>query len=884
MTETPQGTVGRRSRSWPALAAAVLLVLAGASAILFSLRSADQAGWVRHTLEVENSVGRVLAQVQAVEAGRRGYLLTGNAGELEPLLASGPRIQASLAEVAGLTRDNPEQQARVAGLRPMVDAWLAALARTVELRRAGRLDEAMAEPGTQDGATMDRLRIGLDAMVAGEEALLETREAAAARSTAYLLVSIVSAVVLAVVFGAAWAWGVVQSARLLRTANAEITAANERLERRVEERTRSLAASQAEFRTLAEATPNLRFVTDATGSNTFTNAQFQEYTGLSAEDMIGDGWLRILHPDDVARAAASWQASVASGNTYEIEYRFRRHDGVFRWFLGRGVPVRSGGVVHRWVGTCTDIEDQKQAQGVLSTANAELEARVAERSRELDRMFRLSLDMLAVVNFDSQFVRVSPAWERITGRTIEEALTRPLRDFIHPDDQAATAAAHARLLDGEPAIGFENRYMRADGSFCRLSWRAVPIVGERLIYCVARDVTDEHDRDERLRQSQKMEVVGQLTGGIAHDFNNLLTIIIGSVELIQRSLPADDAKLRRRADTAMEGAKRAAALTHRLLAFSRRQPLEPRAIEPNRLVSGMSELLARTLGEEVAIETVLAAGLWRTQADPNQLENALLNLAVNARDAMPGGGRLTIETANVHLDDAYAEAQVEVASGQYVMFAVTDTGTGMAPEVRARVFEPFFTTKPVGQGTGLGLAQVYGFAKQSGGHVSIYSEPGEGTTVKLYLPRQMGPTLPPPTPDLVALPEDGGRGRGETVLVVEDEAAVRAFTVEVLEGLGYRVLAAEDAASGLALLARVPGVSLLLTDVVLAGGVNGRQLADEAVQRDPGLRVLYMTGYTRNAIIHHGRLDPGVHLIGKPFTIATLGRKVRQVLDEGEGG
>jgi PAS domain S-box-containing protein len=866
--------LGSPGATLPAAVAGVLLVLAAASAAWFTLRNQDEAGWVKHTLQVENGLTRVLSLLQDAETGQRGYLLTGDDTYLQPFQVSGPRIEARLAEVAGLTRDNPDQQATIAGLRPLVAAKLDELGRTIDLRRAGRVDDALAEVRTNQGRDlMDQIRAGLRTMIAAEERLLQRREADAARSSNLLLASVGAALLFAIVFAALWARGVARVARLLRTAN-------EQLEARVQERTYELAASQAEFRTLAETMPSLMFVTDAAGANTYTNPQFQAYAGMTADDLLGDGWLPVIHPDDVAQTAAAWNVSVLSGEAYEIEYRFRRHDGTYRWFLGRGTPVRNGGEgIQRWVGTCTDIDDRKRAEDSLAGANAELEARVAERSRELDRMFRLSLDMLVVAGFDARFRSVSPAWERITGRPLEEALTRSAFDFIHPDDRAATEAVHGRLTRGEPAVGFENRYKRADGSYCRLAWRAVSIPDEKLIYAVARDVTDEHDRDERLRQSQKMEVVGQLTGGIAHDFNNLLTIVIGSVEMLQRGLREEDTKLRRRADTAMEGAKRAAALTHRLLAFSRRQPLEPKVVEPNRLVSGMSELLQRTLGEQVAIETVLAAGLWRTQADPNQLENALLNLAVNARDAMPAGGKLTIETANIHLDEAYAEARSEVAAGQYVMFAVTDTGSGMTPDTMARVFEPFFTTKPVGQGTGLGLAQVYGFVKQSGGHVAIYSEVGEGTAVKLYLPRLRGAVRP----DAEVAPEqtnDMERSRGETILVVEDEAAVRAFTVEVLEDLGYRVLAAEDAEAGLMLLEGAPEVDLLLTDVVLAGGVNGRQLADEAVRRRPALRVLFMTGYTRNAIIHNGRLDEGVQLISKPFTVASLGRKARQVMDK----
>jgi CheY-like chemotaxis protein len=331
----------------------------------------------------------------------------------------------------------------------------------------------------------------------------------------------------------------------------------------------------------------------------------------------------------------------------------------------------------------------------------------------------------------------------------------------------------------------------------------------------------------------------------------------------------------------MEGAQRAATLTHRLLAFSRQSPLKPEVVDLNKAVSAMSDLIRRTLGEPISIETVLAGGLWRTEADPNQVESAILNLCVNARDAMPEGGKLTIETANAHLDEAYpAVVRGDIKAGQYVMIAVCDTGSGMAPEIRERVFEPFFTTKPIGKGTGLGLSQVYGFMRQSGGHVSIYSEVGEGTTVKLYFPRlrrsarDKGDETQPAESTLP-------KGAGETILVVEDEAMVREFTVSALEDAGCRVHAAADGPSGLALLDAHPEAVLLFTDVVLTGPMNGRKVADAALDRRPDLKVLFTTGYTRNAIVHHGRLDEGIELITKPFTAVALARKIRQMLKNG---
>jgi signal transduction histidine kinase/CheY-like chemotaxis protein len=381
---------------------------------------------------------------------------------------------------------------------------------------------------------------------------------------------------------------------------------------------------------------------------------------------------------------------------------------------------------------------------------------------------------------------------------------------------------------------------------------------------------------EQLRQSQKMEAIGHLAGGLAHDFNNMLSVIMGSVELAKRGLARAGGNPERYLDAATAGVDRAAALTHRLLAFSRQQPLTPEPIDPNTMVSEMAELLARTLGGAVKLETVLAGGLWRTNADSGELESAILNLAINARDAMPEGGRLTIETSNACLDDDYAARHIGIPSGQYVLIAVSDTGTGMSPELIERAFEPFFTTKPPGQGTGLGLSQVYGFVRQSGGHVKIYSEPGHGTTIKLYLPRHYGPTQPEDAPPTLAALDPGQVS--ETILLVEDEEKVRQLTADTLMRLGYRVLQADSAQAALRQLERNAQVDLLFTDIVMPDK-NGRELADEARRLRPALRVLFTTGYTRNAIVHNGILDAGVNLIVKPYSIDQLARKLRQVLE-----
>lgn len=408
-------------------------------------------------------------------------------------------------------------------------------------------------------------------------------------------------------------------------------------------------------------------------------------------------------------------------------------------------------------------------------------------------------------------------------------------------------------------------------------YRQLRELNDNLEQRVSAEIQRRSEAEEALRQAQKMETLGQLTGGIAHDFNNLLQVIAGNLEIVKRQLPGEQPRLERAVEHALVGANRAATLTQRLLAFSRRQPLAPKPVDINRLVATMSELLHRTLGETIEIETVIAPRLWPVEVDPNQLENAILNLAVNARDAMPEGGKLTIETQNTHLDRSYVAHHPEIMAGQYVVICISDTGAGMDEETLAKAVEPFFTTKEVGRGTGLGLSMVYGFAKQSGGHFRIYSEQGEGTTAKIYLPRFSG--------DLEEEDQkaDWGAVEGsgeETILVCEDDDDVRAYTVEVLRELGYRVLEAHDGQTALQLIrSRGNDIDLMFTDVVLVGGMSGAELDREARKLKPDLRTLFTTGYARNAIVHHGRLDPGVELITKPFSYAELADRVRAMLD-----
>jgi PAS domain S-box-containing protein len=525
----------------------------------------------------------------------------------------------------------------------------------------------------------------------------------------------------------------------------------------------------------------------------------------------------------------------------------------------------------------------RDSEARLKALNADLERQVAERSRERGRTWQVTPDLLSITNADGFFDSVNPAFTTTLGWSETEMRRHRFDAWIHPDDLAASYAVfeHARL--GQPVLQFENRVRTASGDYRWLSWVSVPEGGK--IYSSARDITAQKDADarleeasEQLRQAQKMEAVGQLTGGLAHDFNNLLAGISGSLELLQKRVAQGRlSEIDRFVDGAQGAARRAAALTHRLLAFSRRQTLDPKPTDANRLVGDMAELIRRTVGPSIELEVVGMAGLWITQVDQNQLENALLNLAINGRDAMPDGGRLTIETANRWIDEVGGRER-DLPPGQYVSVTVSDTGTGMTPEIIARAFDPFFTTKPMGEGTGLGLSMIYGFARQSGGQVRIYSELGQGSTLSLYLPRHQGSEeLTEDQPERHDMPR---ADEGETVLVIDDEPSVRMLVTEVLQDLGYVAIEAGDGPAGLKIVQSGQRIDLLITDVGLPGGMNGRQVADAARALRPALKVLFITGYAENAVVGNGHLDPGMHIMTKPFTLDALASRIRSLIEQ----
>ena len=552
-------------------------------------------------------------------------------------------------------------------------------------------------------------------------------------------------------------------------------------------------------------------------------------------------------------------------------------------------PARDeAGVVRGLFGNCIEtttpmlaVRRQAESEAGLRQLNADLERKVIERTQARGQTWRLSPDLMGALNSEGYFETSNPAWKTMLGWTEAEVAGLSIFELLHPDDVERTRAGFALTQIGQPAIRFPNRYRCKDGGYRWISWVGVPEDG--MVYCTGRDITEEKAAEaelaaaqEALRQSQKMEAVGQLTGGIAHDFNNLLAGIGGNLELLESRIAQGRLSgLGRFIDAALGSTRRAAALTQRLLAFSRRQVLDPKPVDINRLVAGVDELIRRTLGPSITMEVVGAGGLWLTRVDPSQLENALLNLSINARDAMPDGGRMTIETANRWLDPHIARER-ELPPGQDVSLSVTDTGSGMTPEVIERAFDPFFTTKPLGQGTGLGLSMIHGFVRQSGGQIRIYSEPGAGTTMTLYLPRFVGDLEEADAPEPAPAADTG---HGETVLVIDDEPVVRTLIFEVLREAGYACLEAGDGPSGLKILQSGARIDLLITDVGLPGGMNGRQVADAARATNPGLKVLFVTGYAENAVVGNGHLEPGMQVITKPFAMADLGARVRDMID-----
>jgi len=638
----------------------------------------------------------------------------------------------------------------------------------------------------------------------------------------------------------------------------KLRALNAELEQKV------IARALARGRTW-QLSPDILAVLNADGRFEASNPAWAATLGWSEDDLASTPFLELIHPDDVDKTQAAWDGLVKhSLPALRFENRYRHKAGGWRWLSWVAVP--DDGKVYC---SARDISFEKEAEAALA-------ARTAER----DRMWNTSPDLLLVLDFDGVFQRVNPAWTRLLGYAPEELVGHHTNEFVVEDDHAQTVDAYVEAAQGG-APRIVNRYRHKDGSLRWISWAAAP--DGDLTYATGRDITVERERQaelehaqEQLRQAQKMEAVGQLTGGLAHDFNNLLAGISGSLELMKMRLAKDrTSDIERYMNVAMGATRRAAALTHRLLAFSRRQTLAPRATDVNTLVGGLLEMIRRTVGPGVQVETSGEAGLWPTLVDTSQLENALLNLCINARDAMPDGGRIVIETANCAIGPHQAK-RLDLPEGQYIALCVSDTGTGMPPDVIAKAFDPFFTTKPLGQGTGLGLSMIYGFTQQSGGQVRIDSTVGEGTRVCIYLPRHRGEAAGDDAPAQAQLAPVAGAG--ETVLVVDDEPAVRMLVTDVLHDLGYTAIEAADGAGGLKVLQSRARIDLLVTDVGLPGMMNGRQMADAARVQRPGLKVLFITGFAETALLRNGQLEQGMSVLTKPFPVETLAARIRELI------
>ncbi|TWC07419.1 PAS domain S-box-containing protein [Bradyrhizobium macuxiense] len=625
------------------------------------------------------------------------------------------------------------------------------------------------------------------------------------------------------------------------------------------------------------------YLVDPDGTIASWNSGATRMKGYTADEIIGRPLSIFYTPEDQAAGLPLKALAIATeqGRFSSEGWRVRK-DGSRFWATVVIEPVRDHkGSLIGFAKVTRDITERQEAGQAL-----------IESERRYRRLIEAVVDY-AIFQLDAKgfVVTWNPGAERIKGYTPEEIIGRHFSQFYTEEDRAnrkpQLALEQAAQSGRFEAEGWR---VRKDGSkfwasvvIDRIADESGALIGFAKI---TRDITERRTAQETLAKiqdqllaSQKLEAVGQLSGGVAHDFNNLLMIVIGNLETMERHARqlASNANFQRALSHAKRGAQRAASLTGRLLAFSRRQALAPKPIELNNFLNGLQDFLQRTLGERVEVQTVGSAGLWQIEADPNHLESAMLNLAINARDAMPDGGKLTIEAVNVSADYEYCLRNPELNPGQYVVISVTDTGLGMSRDTLDHAFEPFFTTKETGQGTGLGLSQVYGFVKQSGGHIKIYSELGYGTNIKMYFPRHRGPAVEQEEIDEPVAEAESSKV--ETILVVEDDEDLRTYVSELLRELNYRVLTAGSAQAALTILLQdQPHIDLVLTDVVMPG-MNGRELGKRAAEMRPGLKILYMTGYSQNAVIHHGRLDQGVDLLEKPVSQAKLALRVREILD-----
>ncbi|CAL76655.1 putative sensor histidine kinase with PAS/PAC and Response regulator receiver domains [Bradyrhizobium sp. ORS 278] len=628
------------------------------------------------------------------------------------------------------------------------------------------------------------------------------------------------------------------------------------------ERARFIARERL-FSAVVESSNDAIITLTLHGKITSWNRAAEQLFGYGAEDALGSD-IALIVPPDRRGEVDGILARIGQGEKIEHHETVRRHRD------GREVEVSlsvspildARGTVIGASKVARDITESKRTRNALT-----------RETEERRRIFETSQDLILIADSRGNLIQVSPSTRAILGYRPEEMVGRNASDFVYPPELEAVRSQMRDCRRGRDIHNFEAQLLHKEGRGVVLNWMASWSDPMRRHFFVGRDLTEKRAAEAQFRQAQKMEAVGQLTGGIAHDFNNILTVITGSIAILADAV-ADRPELAAIAKLIDDSADRGAHLTRQLLAFARKQPLQPVDLDVNALIIETAALLRPTLGEHIEIERILCVDPCTALADPNQLATSVVNLALNARDAMPQGGKLTLETANVTLDQDYANANAEVAVGDYVMIAVSDTGSGIPPAYLDKVFDPFFSTKGLGKGTGLGLSMVFGFVKQSGGHIKVYSEVGHGTSIKLYLPRS---TSAPTAGADRRLPD--ATGGDETILIVEDDPLVRQHAVTQVKSLGYTTLAAANAAEALAVLEQHPEIDLLFTDVIMPGGMNGRQLADAARAQRPALKTLFTSGYTENAIVHHGRLDAGVLLLPKPYRKPELARMIRIALE-----
>jgi PAS domain S-box-containing protein len=874
----PEAVATRANRVWQrrlwllqacgfALLVAVLVTI-----LAMSLRSGEADAWVAHTLEVREASGMLYSVVQDAEAGVRAALITGDPSfHLQRYESARDALPAAEAQLRWLSRDNDAQLARFDALMPLIQHRLAELAITVAILRSGDRPAMVERLTTRVGwSIMDQIRSELGAFDRAEADLLAKREATARSARRQVLLGSSGALSLALLLGGLTTLLSWRQTRALGNANAQLAGA-------VSDRTDALRASETRFHQVFHDSPiGLIIAAAETQRIVAANPAFCRMFGCTEAGLLGRTTHEFAHPDDagieipVNRAASpTWQPT---------EKRYITKSGAVLFARSSVVPLALPGESEELVlGTIEDISHEKAIEAALRDSEERMRLAVEVAGlgvREQDAQRR-------AVRFDARAAALvggrvpADVWLDFDGPELAawDAL-------VHPDDAAARKATEDALLDGGSDMATsEYRVRVADGSWAWLSAFGTiaerdPHTGRTLrVLTVVQDVTQRKETETELRHAQRLEAMGQLTGGVAHDFNNLLGAIFGHTEFLL-DLLADRSEERQLATEILECALNGAALTQRLLAFARRQPLQPAVIDLNEYVPVQASLLQRTLGETVTVEVVLAPELWLILADPSQIGDVLLNLAINARDAMPHGGKLTIETGNTVLDAAYCAHHREAAPGKYVILSVTDTGTGMPPDVLAHAMEPFFTTKPLGKGSGLGLSTIYGFARQSGGFLSIDSEPGKGTTVRLYLPHTLADKTAPAAPKVRMPPLPRGN---ESILVVDDNDSMRATAARNLAALGYRVRLASDGPVALAILRAEEQFDLLFTDVVMPNGLSGYQLAEAAHELQPGLPVLFTTGFASEDDGEAGVMDPDA--LRKPYRRRDLAERVRAMLD-----